>query len=302
MRAWLMAVVWLCAGCAAAGDPERQGDQAYGQARYAEALKRYRGALAGNPDPRVWAKAGAAALHSGELREAAESYLKLAGDDPTRVLEAAEGLEAVVLTAERQRNAEVLGEALAGLQAIAPGRPTGRYAVLLAQQAGTGSAELVALLPGAIAAATDANTVDSLLASYGRALEQTAGCGQAILLYRSVLRRAEDARARLGAHSGVADCSLALGERARGAGNDEEAALWFAEAARMDSTSATGRLALLGYGDARLRQGDPIAAALAFQALVAAAEPDSIAAAAAARLQSLDLSSSAGDSSSSDFR
>lgn len=297
-----MGAVWLCAGCAAAGDPERQGDQAYGQSRYAEALKRYRVALVANPDSRVWAKAGAAALHSGELREAAESYLKLAGDDPTRVLEAAEGLETVVHAAERQRNAEVLGEALASLQAIAPGRPAGRYAVLLAQQAGTGSADLVALLPSAIAAATDAGTVDSLLAQYGRALQQTAGCGQAILLYRSVLRRAEHAQARVGARTGVADCSLALGERAQGAGNDEEAALWFAEAARIDSSSVTGRLALLGYGDARLRQGDTIAAALAFQTLVAAAEPDSIGAAASARLQSLDLSRSASDSSSSGFR
>ena len=302
MRAWLMGAVWLCAGCAAAGDPERQGDQAYGQARYAEALKRYRGALAGNPDSRLWAKAGAAALHSGELRDAAESYLKLAGDDPTRVLEAAEGLETVVHAAERQRNAEVLGEALASLQAIAPGRPAGRYAVMLAQQAGTGNAELVALLPGAIAAAADANTVDSLLASYGRALERTAGCGQAILLYRSVLRRADDAETRLSARSGVAQCSLSLGQRAQGAGNDEEAALWFAEAARMDSSSSTGRQALLSYGDARLRQGDAIAAALAFQALVAAAEPDSIAAAAAGRLQSLDLTSSASDTSSSDVQ
>ena len=56
--------------CRGAGDHERLGDQAYGQARYDEALTEYRAVLGSHPDARVWAKARAAALRAGDLRQA----------------------------------------------------------------------------------------------------------------------------------------------------------------------------------------------------------------------------------------
>jgi len=285
------------AACGRSDDPERRGDQAYGRGRYAEALEEYRTVLAGNPDPQVWAKAGAAALHTGNLREAADAYRRLAGGDPGRSAEAAEGLEAVVRAAERANDGGALRQAVEGLQATVPERAA-RYARVLAAQPGVEGPELVALLPAALATAPDPGTVDSLLLVYGRALRSTSGCGQALLQFRAVLRRSQHDGLRAAARGGVADCTFDLGEHAAEAGDEQGAALWFAEAARMDSTSPVGRRALLRYGEVRLRQGDTLAAALAFQTAVSAeaGESDSISRVAAARLRALGPAPSPGDS------
>jgi hypothetical protein len=60
-------------GCGQGGDHEARGDQAYGSGGYAQALAEYRAALAKSPDSRVWAKAGAAALHTGDLDVASDA-------------------------------------------------------------------------------------------------------------------------------------------------------------------------------------------------------------------------------------
>jgi tetratricopeptide (TPR) repeat protein len=285
----------LGAGCGA-GDHERLGDRDYAQARYPEALAEYRAVLRGKHRADVWAKVGAAALHAGELRESAEAYLRLADDDMTRGVEAAEGLEGVARAAERAGNTDVLREVVTGLQALAPDRPMGRYALLLAQQPDVDTTELVAILPGAIAAATVPETVDSLLVLYGRALRATAGCGQALLQFRAVIRRSQDSSVLEPARRGAADCAYTLGARAESAGRLQDAVLWFAESARVDSSTSTGRRALLRYGGARLAQGDTLAAALAFQAVASGGTADSMGEAAVSRLAELGLSPSAGDS------
>lgn len=291
---WLVGAGWV-AGCGGPAGHERRGDEAYGQGHYPEALAEYRAIARGKPSARVWAKLGAAALHAGELRESAEAYVKLAADDPTRADEAAEGLEGVARAAERAGNVDVLREVVVGLAATAPDRPTGRYALLLAQRPDVDTTELVALLPGALAAATAPETVDSLLTAYGRALAATSGCGQALLQFRAVLRRSQDSAARAPARRGVADCAYALGARAESAGKQGDAALWFAESARVDSTTPTGRRALLRYGSARLAQGDTLAAALAFQAVATGGTVDSMGQAAGSRLAALGFSPSTGD-------
>jgi tetratricopeptide (TPR) repeat protein len=291
----------LIAGCGRP-DHERAADAAYGAGRYLDALAEYREVAKGRPRARVWAKLGAAALHAGELRESAEAFLRLATDDPTRAEEAAEGLESVARAAERAGNDDVLREVVTGLQAVAPGRTTTTYALVLAQRAGTDTAELVALLPSALAAASAPETVDSLLTRYARALEATAGCGQALLVYRAVLRRAQDSALRAPARRGAGDCAYALGVRADSAGRVDDAALWFAEAARVDSTTPTGRRALLRYADTRLGQGDTLAAVLALQAVATAGNADSMRQAAAGRLTALGFTSSAGDSVGSGVR
>jgi tetratricopeptide (TPR) repeat protein len=261
-----------CLACGDAGDAERRGDEAYGLGQYAEALREYRSLVDGDAPARVWAKVGTAALRSGDLDQAADAYLHLAGEDPERAWEAAEGLEEVARAAERVDRADVLQRAVIGLQTVAPDRVPGRYALRLAQQEGAEPAELVSLLPRAIAAAVDQSTADSLLALHARLLQQTSGCGQAMFQYRAVLRRAQDSAIRADARKGVADCALSLGRRSLTSGRDDDAVLWFAEAARMDSSSAVGRQALFAYGQTRLAQGDTLAAALAFQAI--AAEPE----------------------------
>jgi hypothetical protein len=174
-----------------------------------------------------------------------------------------------------------------GLETIAPEHVGGRYALLLAGEAGTDKAALVATLPSAIAAATESSMVDSLLTIYGAALQETAGCGQALLPFRTVLRRSPDSLIRARARVGVAECALALGQRAQASGNTSDAALWYAESARMDSTSVTGRRALLGFGEARSQEGDTLAAVLAFQAAANVSQPDSVSQAATARLSAI---------------
>jgi tetratricopeptide (TPR) repeat protein len=286
----------LAVGCGGAGDHERLGDEAYGEARYAEALAQYTSVLGSSPDVRVWTKVGAAALHAGEFRQATDAYIRLAAEDPARVQEAAEGLEAVARAADHRTDAGSLQHALGGLQAIAPERLTGRYAVLRATRPGADSAELVALLPGAIAAATEPSTVDSLLTLYGFALEATAGCGQALLQFRAVLRRSADSTVRARARGGVAECAFALGERAASRGKALDAALWFAEAARADSLSPAGRRASLRSAEARLAQGDTMAAAIVLQSVIASGPGDSAGLIAAGHLRALGLVPSRGDS------
>jgi hypothetical protein len=302
-RAGLASLLVTALASACGGtDREREGDRAYAEGRFADALGEYRALVRGRPGAPLWAKVGAAALHANELREAADAYLRLAGDDPTRADEAAEGLEAVARAAERAGNGDVLREVVTGLQAMAPERATGRYALILALQPHPDTAELVALLPGALAAATAPETVDSLLVLYGHTLEATVGCGQALLQYRAVLRRSQDSSMRAPARRGSADCAYALGARADSAGKLEDAALWFAESARMDSSTATGRRALLRYGGTRLVQGDTLAAALAFQTVASRGTADSMGEAATARLSALGLSPLTGDSARTGVR
>jgi tetratricopeptide (TPR) repeat protein len=289
VRRWVLAATLACAACGGGTDAERRGDDAYGLGQYGEALRVYRTVAAGEGSARVWAKVGAAALRSDDLGEAADAYLHLAGEDPGRAQEAAEGLEEVARAAERADRADALRRAVIGLQTVAPDRVPGRYALRLAQEEGAEPEELVALLPRAVAAAPDQATADSLLGLHARLLQQTSGCGQAMFQYRAVLRRSQDSTVRARARDGAADCALSLGQRALTDGRDEDAALWFAESARMDSTSAVGRRALLSYGETRLAQGDTLAAALAFQAVVEVEVTDSFSGKARARLDAIGL-------------
>jgi tetratricopeptide (TPR) repeat protein len=254
-------------GCRQSGDHEGLGDRAYGSGRYTQALAEYRAALARSPESRVWAKAGAAALHTGDLDVASDAYLRLAAEDPTRAEEAAEGLESVARAAERAGDAKRLEAAVIGLGAIAPDRSVGRYALTLIRRPGAQATDLVAVLPGAIAVAPDAETVDSLLAVYAVALRETSGCDQALPVFQAASRRTKLAALHSRAQEGVAACSLALGIRAEAGGKLQDATLWYAAAIRIDSNTTVGRRALVGYGDSRLKLGDTIAAALAFQAV-----------------------------------
>jgi tetratricopeptide (TPR) repeat protein len=298
----VLSVLSVLVGCTESGGRERVADRAYSEARYTDALAEYRALAKGTPRAAMWAKLGAAALHAGELRESAEAYLRLAADAPERADEAAEGLEGVARAAERAGNSDVLREIATGLGALAPERNTTRYALALAQRPDADTAELLALLPGALAAASAPEAVDSLLTRYGNVLEATAGCGQALLQYRAVLRRSGDSATRAPARDGAASCAYALGARADSAGRLDDAALWFAESARVDSTTPTGRRALLRYGGTRLVQGDTLAAVLAFQAIASSGAQDSMGEGAAGHLAALGFTSLPGDSARTGVR
>ena len=287
-RLCVVGVALLSSGCGQAGDHERQGDKSYGEGSYPQALAEYRLGLEKDPDARLWAKAGAAALHTGNLEVASDAYLRLAAEDPTRAEEAAEGLESVARAAERAGDAKRLQAAVVGMGAIAPDRSTGRYALDLIRRPHAEATDLVAVLPGAIAVAPDPETVDSLLVVYGVALRETSGCGEALPVFQASLRRTKIAALRSRAEEGVAGCSLALGLRAEATGMLQDAALWFAAAIRIDSNTTVGRRALVGYGDARLRLGDSVAGVLAYRTVVSdAVQTDSIYQMALDRLEGL---------------
>jgi tetratricopeptide (TPR) repeat protein len=278
--------------CGQRGDHEAAGDRAYGAGNFSQALADYRAALSRSPESRVWAKAGAAALHTGDLDVASDAYLRLAAEDPTRAEEAAEGLESVARAAERSGDAKRLEAAVIGLGAIAPDRSVGRYALTLIRRPGAQATDLVTVLPGAIAVAPDPETVDSLLAVYAIALRETTGCDQALPVFQAASRRTKLAALHTRVEEGVAGCSLALGVRAEAGGNLQDATLWYAAAIRIDSNTTVGRRALVGYGDSRLRLGDTIAAALAYQAVTAdRVQSDSISQMAEDRLSELRLRS-----------
>jgi tetratricopeptide (TPR) repeat protein len=262
-------VLALTTGCGHAGDHERLGDKAYGEGRFVDAVQEYRTAVTKDPDARIWAKAGAAALHTGALEIASNAYLRLAAEDPTRAEEAAEGLETVARAAERAGDNQKLESAVIGLGMIAPNRSIGRYALAVLRHPGADANDLVAVIPAALSVAPDAETFDSLLWVYGSALRETSGCDQALFLFQATVRRTSNATLRGRAEDGVAACSLGLGLRAEAAGKSDDAALWFAAAIRVDSSTAVGRRALVGYGDARVHLGDTLAAALAYQAVAA---------------------------------
>ena len=185
----------------------------------------------------------------GELGEAADAYLHLAGEDPGRAQEAAEGLEEVARAAERadreegsatgrdratDRSAGPSARALRASIGAAGGsraRGAGDAASPRARRgAGSGGGGLAA---GAARAAPPADrrvrTGDVPVPS-----RPATVAGQLGARHRPQRRGGLRALAR-----------QAVADQRR----DEDAALWFAEAARMDSTSADG-----AAGAVRLRR------------------------------------------------
>jgi len=273
---WAWLVLLLLAGCSsAASDHEGLGDVAYGQARYGDAAAEYRAALKRGRDGRLFAKLGLSALHAQDYREAGDAYRRLAAEDPSRRDEAANGLELVARAAERANDGVALRQAITALRTIAPTRLSGRYALGLVREGKLDPNETLVIIPAAIAAAPDAGSVDSLLTVYGAALQQTTACDAAARVYRAALRRSRDAKVRQRAGAGLAQCALQLGQEALTVQKPDQAASWFGEALAQDSTSVTGRRALLGLGDARLAEGDLLGAAIAYQRAIAAeGQPD----------------------------
>ena len=71
--------------------------------------------------------------------------------------------------------------------------------------------------------------------------------------------------AALRIHATYQQGELADIEQALGNGHPADAEQWLVQAVRVDSVSWTGRRALIALGDARVGQGDILAAAIAYQ-------------------------------------
>jgi tetratricopeptide (TPR) repeat protein len=296
VRPWVCLLLLVAACGGSASDHERLGDAAYTDGDFGTAFREYQAASHNGDKAQVWAKLGAAALKSGELREAAAAYQKLAAADKTRASEAARGLEQVAAAAARDGGDIPLREAVEGLRRLAPERVSPRHTMALVRSARLEPAEAAALGPLALAAAGDAATTDQMLVQYGMALQATTACSEAIDIFQVALQRSRDAAIRTRAARGVGECGLQLGREALLVDRPEIATQWFTRVLEVDSTSDRGRLALVGLGDARMAQGDLLGATIVFQDAMKADPNDSVSALAGQRLAKLGASAGSADS------
>lgn len=278
----------LAAGCLGVGaDHERLGDEALARGDAGNALAEYQAAAGSRGNAQLFAKIGNAARRSGHLRDAAQAYRDLVADDPSRLDEAATGLDLVAEAAEHANDAAGLSAAVDALRDIAPARLPSRYALALVRLGALNAQELVGVLPFAIAAAPDGGVTDSLLMLYGNALRETNACEEGSHAYEAAARRTRDGKLAQAARAGTAACGVMLGAQALTANDPLNAERWYTAAAAADSTGVNGRRALVGLGDLRKRQGDVLGAAMAYQAVLNVSASDSIGKAAKIRLDSI---------------
>jgi tetratricopeptide (TPR) repeat protein len=287
----------LAGGCRLpAADHERLGDDAYAAARFDEAAGEYQAAQRVSVRSRVWAKAGAAALHAGKFADAIAAYRSLAEADPTRATEAAVGIERTIEAATRGRaDPTTISRGVLALRAVSPARAIGQLARLPIGD--TDAPTTLGLMPSALAAAGTKRAVDSLLMRYADAFRTTTACDAAARGYQSVLRRSTQGPIVTAAKEGLAFCALQLGTDALSAQEGERAEYWFGAVLQVDPASERGLRAQIGRGDALLLLGDALGASVAYQAVLGArAVPDSLRTIAAGRLNSLGSASPGGPS------
>lgn len=296
MRRWLPFCL-LALGCSgSAADHERLGDAAYAEGEYGTALEEYRAAARRDDGAKLWAKLASSALKSGDLREAVEAYSRVAAADRDRATEAARGLELVARSAERTREDVALREAVEALRRLQPERVSPRQTIALVRSGQLEPAEAAGIGPLALAAASDAQTVDQMLVMYGSALRQTTACADAADVFLVALRRSRESGIRQRAAEGVGGCGLQLGLEALLIGDPLVATRWFQRVLAIDSTSERSRRALVGLGDARVGQGDILGAAIAYQDAMRPGASDSMVAMAQERLARLGARAAQADS------
>lgn len=297
-RLGAIALAGVLLGCAhSAADHEVLGDREYAAAAYADALAEYQlGLRTGGRGADLHAKAAAAAVHTEALAVAAEQYRALAQKDPTRAEEAADGLERVARAAAASNDRGALASALQGLREVAPTRPLGAYARVVALDAAAAGNTRAALayLPTAIATAPDGRLADSLLFVYGETAALARDCGTAMEVFEGVLRRQRQPAVLDAAREDEARCALSLGQAALAAGRPVDAEAWFRRAVIPGATVAVMRGASLGLGDVALARGDVVAAVDYYQQVLAAGLPgDSLAQRAQEKLNALGRADSA---------
>jgi hypothetical protein len=230
------------AGCSRPTSEEQRGDAHYAEARYEPALAAYRSALGDGDDPELLGKVGVAALRARDAAVAADAFLRLAAGEPSRSLEAAEGLVQAGRLALDADDRETLRIVLDGLRGLAPERVVGRWALSIVRR--EGEAAGTELLPAALAAAADPAVADTLLLAYASALGGAGDCGRAVGAFDAVRRRRRIELPPAAAQAAAA-CALRLGDGAAEAGDTAQAVLWLERAIAADSASETGRSAAL---------------------------------------------------------
>jgi tetratricopeptide (TPR) repeat protein len=263
----------------------------YAQDQWADALAEYQLGLKANAGSApLHAKTAAAAAHLNDFETAITEYRALASEDRSRGEEAADGLERILRAALVANERGSVSAAVRALREIAPNRPLGRYVRLVAVDAVDrgDAADAVALLPGAITAAGDGRTADSLLYLYGNASLRAKDCSTAVLAFETVLRRQREPAVLDRAREGVSQCSLVEGQLALERGQPAAAEDWFRRATAPGAPVDVARAAFLGLGDVRMALGDVAGAMDSYQqALVGGVPADTIAQRAREKLNAL---------------
>lgn len=259
----------LCAGGLACGGGghESRGDAAYAENQFEAALGEYHLALAQGTSPTLLAKAGQAALRTGELLEAAEHFVALATASEDHVAFAADGLERVATRAVDSGNRAALQAALAGLTNVAAGRAVGSFARELAASLGEEprSQEALDILPAAAVASYGVGGMDSLIYVYGAVLRRLGRCEAAVPVFESLLRRGRLPESTNDLHDQGSYCALRVAQTTLERGLAEEAQPWFERAVALNGPDSNRRAALLGLGDALVQTGDILGARTAYE-------------------------------------
>jgi hypothetical protein len=243
---------------------------------------------AAGDSPRLTAKLADAALQGGLLAESAQAWTKLGTDAPEQAAEAAAGLARVADIAEHDGKLPVLAQAIAGLHRIAPSWPLGRVASRLGDVTVVPAAMVPDVVPAMLVTAVGPDASSSLLLALAQADRSRGACEPAVSVLEDVLRRSTNAGLRDTATTSLGWCELGLGLMALQSARAADAERWLDRAVGREPQSATGRRAQVALGDARLRQGDTVAARGVWEGLAnSAAPPDSITQLALSRLVAL---------------
>jgi len=283
----LIAIVLFAAACGGGVDHESLGDAAFAEGEFVVALQEYRAAIDDHPKAEVWLKLAAAALKTGDHREATEGFQRAVELDRSRAEEAARGLALVAAAAEHESDEVGLRLTVRALRSLAPERVKPRQTLALLRGGELDPEEAAGLGPLALAAAGDAAATDQALLGYGDALRRTTACGEAVPVYQAALRRSRDRQLRRRAIDGLGSCGLQLGNDALLVKRPEEAARWFGQVVEVDSSSRVGRQALIGMGDAQVMQGEILAATMAYESAIRLGGDDTLRTVAAERLAGL---------------
>jgi hypothetical protein len=278
------AIASVVAGCSIGqGGREQLGDEAWHDARWADAVADYRAA---GDSPRLLAKLADATLQGGLLTQSAEAWTRLGTDAPDRAAEAAAGLARVASAAEQAGNDAALAQAMAGLHRIAPGWPLQRVAARIGRVADLQPAAAADVIPALLSTSPGRAVAEPMLLALGRADRARGSCDVAVPILEGVLRTTTTAALRDSAATPLAWCELQLGLTALAAAHPGDAERWLDRAAQHDPNGAVARRARVAFGDALASEGDSAAARLAWQAVVTApVPPDSLTQLAALRLQ-----------------